>query len=214
MGVWLFCKEITLSDSNILGNTHICWEKDWYHSYISHNLFGSQIMLLIWVHMQGRAMCMRWKHWWCIENEAALLLNHFMWMTSAVDFDILNINPPVWMKVCFFKSDFWWNLLPQYWQGYGRVSECMSRWVERVEERLNTFPHTAQPNVRSWNNGQRGNGFMNGAHFTCQGWIRGGSGTWNLIGPRSTPVLSLTNNINNEYHTLFRLYFLKYTMCL
>lgn len=21
---------------------------------------------------------------------------------------------PVWMKVCFFMSDFWWNLLPQY----------------------------------------------------------------------------------------------------
>lgn len=24
---------------------------------------------------------------------------------------------PVWMNVCFFMSDFWWNLFPQYWHG-------------------------------------------------------------------------------------------------
>jgi len=24
---------------------------------------------------------------------------------------------PVCVKVCFFMSDFWWNLLPQYWHG-------------------------------------------------------------------------------------------------
>lgn len=29
----------------------------------------------------------------------------------------LLLNPPVCMKVCFFMSDFWWKLLPQYWQG-------------------------------------------------------------------------------------------------
>lgn len=32
---------------------------------------------------------------------------------------ILVVPPlqPVWMKVCFFMSDFWWNLFPQYWHG-------------------------------------------------------------------------------------------------
>lgn len=31
--------------------------------------------------------------------------------------------------------------LPQKLQGYGRVSECMSKCVDNVLERLNAFPH-------------------------------------------------------------------------
>ena len=42
----------------------------------------------------------------------------------------------MWTKVCFFMSDFWWKHLPQKGQEYGRVSEWISMWVERVEERL------------------------------------------------------------------------------
>ena len=38
-------------------------------------------------------------------------------------------------------SDFWWNLLPQKLQGYGRVSLWIKRWVERVLLLLNVFPH-------------------------------------------------------------------------
>lgn len=33
------------------------------------------------------------------------------------DFQFFSSNLPVWMNVCFFMSDFWWNLLPQNWQG-------------------------------------------------------------------------------------------------
>ena len=46
-------------------------------------------------------------------------------------------------------SDFWWNLLPQYWHGYGRVSEWMRRCVDSVELRLKVFPHCLHENVRS-----------------------------------------------------------------
>lgn len=28
-----------------------------------------------------------------------------------------SLHSPVWMNVCFFMSDFWWNLFPQYWHG-------------------------------------------------------------------------------------------------
>lgn len=57
---------------------------------------------------------------------------------------------PVWMYVCFFMSDFWWNRFPQYWQGYGLVSEWMRRCVESVEERLNVFPHILHSKLFSW----------------------------------------------------------------
>lgn len=50
-------------------------------------------------------------------------------------------NLPVWMYVCFFMSDFWWNRLPQYWHGYGRVSLWISRCVDNVLDRLNVLPH-------------------------------------------------------------------------
>lgn len=46
-------------------------------------------------------------------------------------------------------SDFWWNLLPQYWHGYGRVSEWMSRCVDRVELLLKLLPHCLQSKVFS-----------------------------------------------------------------
>jgi hypothetical protein len=58
-------------------------------------------------------------------------------------------HSPVWMYVCFFMSDFWWKRLPQNWQGYGRVSEWMSRCVDRVEDRLNDFPHCLHCNSRN-----------------------------------------------------------------
>ena len=45
------------------------------------------------------------------------------------------------MYVCFFMSDFWWNLFPQYWHGKGLVSEWMRRCVESVELRLKALPH-------------------------------------------------------------------------
>lgn len=46
-------------------------------------------------------------------------------------------------------SDFWWNLLPQYWHGYGLVSECMRRWVDNVEDLLNVLPHCLHSNILS-----------------------------------------------------------------
>lgn len=46
-------------------------------------------------------------------------------------------------------SLFWWNLLPQNWQGYGRVSEWISKWVDRVEDLLKLFPHCLHSNVFS-----------------------------------------------------------------
>lgn len=53
------------------------------------------------------------------------------------------------MKVCFFMSDFWWNLFQQYWQGYGRVSEWMSRCVDRVDDLLKLLPHILQSKLLS-----------------------------------------------------------------
>lgn len=38
-------------------------------------------------------------------------------------------------------SDFWWNRLPQYWQGYGRVSLWISKCVDNVLDRLKDLPH-------------------------------------------------------------------------
>lgn len=35
------------------------------------------------------------------------------WLPSA-SYKPSPFQSPVWMKVCFFMSDFWWNLLPQY----------------------------------------------------------------------------------------------------
>lgn len=61
---------------------------------------------------------------------------------------------PVWMKVCFFMSDFWWNLLPQYWQGYGRVSEWMSRCVDSVDDRLKLLQQILQSKLLSWESGK------------------------------------------------------------
>ena len=46
-------------------------------------------------------------------------------------------------------SDFWWNLLPQYWHGYGLVSEWMRRCVDNVELLLNVLPHCLHEKVRS-----------------------------------------------------------------
>lgn len=46
-------------------------------------------------------------------------------------------------------SDFWWKRLPQKEQGYGRVSEWMSRCVDSVDERLNDLPHCLHWKVRS-----------------------------------------------------------------
>ena len=73
------------------------------------------------------------------------------WMNKASELEfysiivseliILKVYLPVCMYVCFFMSDFWWNLFPQYWQGYGLVSECINRWVDKVELRLKHFPH-------------------------------------------------------------------------
>lgn len=59
------------------------------------------------------------------------------------------LSLPVWMYVCFFMSLFWWNRLPQYEQGYGRVSLCMRRCVDRVLDRLNAFPHCLHSNTFS-----------------------------------------------------------------
>lgn len=56
---------------------------------------------------------------------------------------------PVWMNVCFFISDFWWNLFPQNWHGYGRVSECIRRWVDRVDDLLKLFPQILQSKLLS-----------------------------------------------------------------
>lgn len=43
-------------------------------------------------------------------------------------------------------SDFWWNRLPQYSQGYGLVSLWINRCVERVDDLLKLFPHCLQEN--------------------------------------------------------------------
>ena len=53
------------------------------------------------------------------------------------------------MLVCTFMSDFWWNLLPQYWLRYGRVSDWMRRCVNIVELYLKVLPHCLHENVRS-----------------------------------------------------------------
>lgn len=37
--------------------------------------------------------------------------------THRIQIGNVNLGAPVWMKVCFFMSDFWWNLFPQYWHG-------------------------------------------------------------------------------------------------
>lgn len=58
-------------------------------------------------------------------------------------------NLPVWINVCFFMSDFWWNLFPQYWHGYGRVSEWIRRWVDKVEDLLKLLPHILQSKLLS-----------------------------------------------------------------
>lgn len=68
-----------------------------------------------------------------------LKLSKFVCLSVVSDYR--GSNSPVWMYVCFFMSDFWWNRLPQYWHGYGRVSLWISRWVDSVLERLNVLPH-------------------------------------------------------------------------
>lgn len=51
--------------------------------------------------------------------------------------------------MCFFMSDFWWNRLPQYWQGYGRVSLWISKCVDNVLDRLKDLPHCLHWNGRN-----------------------------------------------------------------
>lgn len=46
-------------------------------------------------------------------------------------------------------SDFWWNRLPQYWHGYGLVSEWIRRCVDRVELLLKVLPHCLHEKIRS-----------------------------------------------------------------
>lgn len=72
-------------------------------------------------------------------HQSASRIAHYF---HSADFKLTYaIALPVWMYVCFFMSDFWWNRLPQYWHGYGRVSEWISRWVDSVDDRLNVLPH-------------------------------------------------------------------------
>ena len=61
------------------------------------------------------------------------------------------------MLVCFFMSNLWWNLLPQYWLRCGRVSERIRRCVNNVELYLRVLPHCLHENVRSllWNDLER-----------------------------------------------------------
>ena len=54
----------------------------------------------------------------------------------------------MWIKVCFFISDFWWNLFPQYWHGYGLVSLWINICVLRVDDLLNALPHSGHRNAR------------------------------------------------------------------
>lgn len=57
------------------------------------------------------------------------------------------------MNVCFFISDFWWNRLPQYWQGYGLVSEWMRRCVDKVDDLLKLLSQILQLKTLScWKN--------------------------------------------------------------
>jgi hypothetical protein len=58
-------------------------------------------------------------------------------------------NLPVWIYVCFFISDFWWKRLPQCIHEYGRVSECINKCVDNVDERLKHFPHVLHWKQRS-----------------------------------------------------------------
>lgn len=51
--------------------------------------------------------------------------------------------------VCFFISLFWWNRLPQNWQGYGLVSEWIRRWVLSVLDLLKALPHCLHSNTFS-----------------------------------------------------------------
>lgn len=74
-------------------------------------------------------------------------------------------NLPVWMYVCFFMSDFWWNRLPQYWHGYGRVSLWISRCVDSVLDLLNVFPHClhfekrkTRKEIENWSSDETWNG--------------------------------------------------------
>ena len=51
-------------------------------------------------------------HWRILGQYLSIFIGDYYWWTS-----------PVWMYVCFFMSDFWWNRFPQYWQGYGLQQE-------------------------------------------------------------------------------------------
>ena len=51
---------------------------------------------------------------------------------------------PVCTRVCFFMSDFWWNLLLQKLHENGRILAWISIWVERVEDLLKVLPHFLQ----------------------------------------------------------------------
>lgn len=70
----------------------------------------------------------------------------------------INVWLPVWMYVCFFISDFWWNRFPQYWQGYGRVSLWINKCVDNVLDLLNVLPHCLHCN---WEERVKKNGVWN-----------------------------------------------------
>lgn len=63
---------------------------------------------------------------------------------------VSTFKSPVWMNVCFFISDFWWNRLPQYWQGYGLVSEWMRRCVDKVDDLLKLLSQILQLKTLSY----------------------------------------------------------------
>lgn len=78
---------------------------------------------------------------WSLRRQTRIISYHILFIREFSCFFNGYCYSPVWMYVCFFMSDFWWNLLPQYWHGYGLVSECMRRWVDNVLDLLKAFPH-------------------------------------------------------------------------
>jgi hypothetical protein len=73
-----------------------------------------------------------------------------LWCSSFLEKKKTEGNLPVWIYVCFFISDFWWKRLPQCTHEYGRVSECINKCVDNVDERLKHFPHVLHWKQRSW----------------------------------------------------------------
>lgn len=48
------------------------------------------------------------------KNSCTTLEPEYQRRGSQASYKPSPFQSPVWMKVCFFMSDFWWNLLPQY----------------------------------------------------------------------------------------------------